>query len=172
MLENAQSFLINFVLFFSLILILLMLKLVHSMIPKMKARVTKLQNTIFWNGMIRLFMEAYLDFVLFSLLNIVEMQWPDNIGSIAISNYISILILTLCFMTPVFLIVFSCVNKDRWDDDDYSNKYSSFLQGTKSTKQNDYNAAVFVKAMFFLRRLALCLTLVFWPTFFWGQVAM
>ena len=58
----------------SLNLILIILYLTEAMIPKLKAHRIKLQNFIFWHGMIRLFMEAYLDFVLFALLNIVEMQ--------------------------------------------------------------------------------------------------
>ena len=66
------------------------------------------QNYLFWSGSIRMFIEAYLDLVLFSLLNITSIYWPDGLEFVLSSNWMSYVIYTLCVIIPLVLLAFMC----------------------------------------------------------------
>ena len=69
-LVNASSFLFNFTLHFSLVLGFLVLPLLVKCRPKMRGHAKTLSNYLFWNGTIRIYIEAYLDLMMPAMLNI------------------------------------------------------------------------------------------------------
>ena len=48
-------------------------------------------------------MEAYLDFALFSMLNIASVQWPEGLIGVNISNYIAYVLFGLVIAVPLLL---------------------------------------------------------------------
>ena len=68
---------------------------------------SKVARYLYWNGLIRFFMEAYLDFVMFSLLNIKTMgETDDRFLIVKASNCLSIIVLTLSLLLPVVMCIF------------------------------------------------------------------
>lgn len=132
----------------------------------------KLQYYLFWNGTIRIFMEGYLDFTLMSLLNLRDIFWDDSLISVTICNYFAIVMMSLCVIIPVVLFLYLDCNISRWSDDEFKKSYGTLLEGTNSEYKGNSLIVGLVPGFFFLRRLALCLTLIFWQEFFWGQVAV
>ena len=63
---------------FSLVAVLIILYVVGARFSRVKTFSTKIRSYLFWNGSIRLFMEGFLDFALFSMLNLSEIQWQDG----------------------------------------------------------------------------------------------
>jgi len=60
----------------------LVLMLIHAAICKLRARYVcfnklyiKISTYLYWNGLIRMYMELYFDLLLFTALNIHTMQW-------------------------------------------------------------------------------------------------
>ena len=78
MISNASSFLLNSMLHFSLVAVLIILYVVGARFSRVKTFRTKICSYLFWNGSIRLFMEGFLDFALFSMLNLSEIQWQEG----------------------------------------------------------------------------------------------
>ena len=102
---NAASMIFNFSVHFSLITILLILYLITRCCKRLTKARDWMKYYLFWNGSIRLFMEAYLELVLFALLNVSEVDWAyPGLKSIRASNYSSYVILGLCCTLPLLLL--------------------------------------------------------------------
>ena len=68
----------------------------------------RVQYNLFWNGSLRIFMEAYLDIAVMSLLNIHEVVWPEGLEAVRFSNLQSYIILALCVTLPLLLLCHMC----------------------------------------------------------------
>ena len=117
-------------------------------------------------------MEAYVDFALFSMLNIASIEWPEGLHGVTISNYIAYVLFGLVLAVPLLLFAIAICKRKSWQDEGFGTKYGAFLDGTKTDKPGLQVAVLIFAMVFFMRRLLLCLTLVFWTEFFWGQVAL
>jgi len=58
--------------------VLLALLLLARCSARAKAWSNSLHYFLFWNGSIRLLMEGYTEFLLFALLNVKYMEWPEG----------------------------------------------------------------------------------------------
>ena len=131
-----------------------------------------LRSYVFFNGSIRLFMEAYLDMMLFALLNLVESPRLDFIASVKASHYLSIAVVILSLAIPVMLIVHICSHRERLSEDKLHMKVGSLILGSKSKSKRQPKTTIVVPIVFFARRITVVLTLIYWQEFLWGQVAV
>ena len=79
-LVNSQSFLFLFTIQISLMIPWLLLQLLGKCSKMASHWGKRLSSLLFWNGTIRLFAEAYIEFCLFSMLNLNEVNWPQYPG--------------------------------------------------------------------------------------------
>ena len=79
-LVNSQSFLFLFVIQIGLVVPWILLKLLGLCSKRAARLANRLSEVLFWNGTIRLFAEAYIDFCLFLMLNLHEVEWPQQPG--------------------------------------------------------------------------------------------
>ena len=132
---------------------------------------SKIARYLYWNGSIRFFMEAYLDFVMFSLLNIKTMsELDDRFVIVKASNILSIILLTVSMILPIAMCIIWALKYKQWDQDEFAERYGSLLENTDYRQRKWY--VLFVPMTYFLRRLGLGLVCIFWIEFFWGQVAI
>ena len=81
-------------------------------------------KSLFWNGVIRLIIEAYFDILLclgvtYCVLTSdkatdiipIEMSLPG----VTLSKTFAIILLLVCVGTPIFIAVFYLKNSDRWE---------------------------------------------------------
>ena len=77
---------------------------------------SKIARYLYWNGSIRFFMEAYLDFVMFSLLNIKTMsELDDRFVIVKASNILSIMLLTASMILPIAMCIIWAFKYTQWD---------------------------------------------------------
>ena len=107
-------------------------------------------------------MEAYLEFCLFAFLNLSALSWPDGLESVFTSNWLAIILVALTISIPIGLGILMCYNLKRWTDEDYSAKYSSYLDGMQSENEELRPIILIFVSVFFARRMFLCLTLIYW----------
>ena len=121
----------------------------------------KLKNYLFWSGTSRIFVESYADFSLFACLNVAFMEWPESgrIQSVVASNVLSIIALVFCVAVPLVVAAYAC----------FGRKFESYFQGHRALNKIP---SLLLMLTFFVRRVSLSLTLVFWQDFFWGQIAI
>ena len=60
---------------------------------------------------------------------------------------------------------------NQWLNESFKNKYGALLHGTNLERRDKKWVLILVPASFFARRFSMCLTLVFWNKFIWGQVS-
>ena len=168
MASNASTFLFNYAAHISLIVVLVVTYLIGRCSKRFHNLNKKLKYYLFWNGSIRLFMEAYIDFSLFSMLNIKDIQWPDDgiLTAVTASNYLAYACFGLCCSVPFLLFFIACCNHKKWGNNSFTMRFGAFLDGTSS--EVSHSAVLIIASTFFIRRMMLCLTLVFWQEFLWG----
>ena len=77
---------------------------------------SKVARYLYWNGLIRFFMEAYLDFVMFSFLNVKTMsEQDDRFMIVKASNIFSIIVLTVSLLLPIVMCIFWAYRYKQWD---------------------------------------------------------
>ena len=87
-----------------------------------------------------------------------------------VSNYLSFVIFGLCCGVPLILLIIGFCYRSKWQDDSFGLKYGAFLDGT--SPDASVTAVLFIASIFYFRRMIMCVTLVFWQEFFWGQIAL
>ena len=122
---------------------------------------------IFWNGLIRLFMELYQDLALMSFLNLKSAEWDSVYPSVRYSNYLSALFLAIILAVPVLLGYVLYKNVTKWNDEKFQDKFGSLFEGT-DLKKNSKSTTVAVLLIFLLRRLSIVISVVALEEYVWG----
>ena len=153
-----------------------------------------LSNYLFIDGSLRMFMEAYLTLCLFSLLNVKEIDWP-GFAVTEFSNTFSFIVLPILLIVPIILFVYYFRKRENWSEDEFKAKAGGFIEGIRhdsqtyrgkytfreteydfddfyvTPKRTQVNLMIW-QALFFVRRLLLCWSLVYLDKNFWGQTAI
>ena len=135
----------------------------------------KISAYLFWNGLIRFYMELFFDLSLYSILNIHTVdERTAKFPSVQASNYFSMAILGLTCLFFVFLIAVYVRNYKDWDKEQFQDSYGDFIGGTdlkrrKKQRVNDQRWALLIYTVFFFaRRLLFIVSVILMQHFFWG----
>ena len=76
-----------------------------------------LASYLFWNGLIRLYMEIYLGMALAAVLNMHTVNWQSPFKWVAISNFSGLIALILLTALPILLFIpFYCRRRAQWNN--------------------------------------------------------
>ena len=64
-----------------------------------------------------------MNFLLFSLINIKEIDWSDDFFIVTFNNWTAIFILVLSILFPIALIIIYVVNVERWNKKEFNERY-------------------------------------------------
>ena len=119
-------------------------------------------------------MEGYLNFVMFSLIDYsAENSVHEGIMITQISRMIAIGLIGLTAFVPLILLIATCYKFNHWIEDENAEESSIAAHVDGMKVQEGYRGSVvFITSFFFVRRASFCLTLLYWPNFFWGQIAI
>lgn len=107
-----------------------LLLFVAKAIPKTSCLNDKVKRYLYWNGSIRFFMEGYLDFALMALINVKHLDWESDFLAVQLCNYFSIFVTVLTCTLPVVMCFLYLKSMQKWEEDEYQEKYGAFLDGT------------------------------------------
>ena len=102
----------------SLVVLYLLLYLTNLMlkIRCLSKIVNYLETYLFFNGLIRLYMEIYLGMALASVLNMHTVDWQSPFKSVDISNYSGLVALILLTSLPILVFIpFYCRRRANWN---------------------------------------------------------
>ena len=168
---NAANWVVNIPVFVSFhLLLILIFSLVGYCFPKFKGNRQRIFYSLFWIRSIRLLFESYQELFLVAILNIRTIEWLDGIDIVTASNWISYTAIVLLSLAPFLILTCICKHRFNLKGHSFSKKYKTSLDGTKSEEGEFYLASLLSPAYFFVRRIALGLTLVYFNGFFVGQV--
>ena len=138
--------------------------------PKVKKVTDKLKNFLLWNGSIRFFIESYIQITLFTVLNLKAFEWDADWTLISLSHVLAIVSMAVVTLLPIALIIYYACNINKWWDEKFCESKGAFLEGTDLDRMFDQWIVLLVPLSYFLRRLFMSFTLVFWIDFLWGQL--
>ena len=150
----------------------LLLHLLGKMCPKVKPITNRFFRYMFYSGSMRFFMEGYLDFCLFSLLNVTSLDWSGAFSAVTLCNYMAIFITVLACPFPIFILVWYLLRMHLWDTEEFKEKWGTVLDNLDIGKEDGKWVVIILPVSYFVRRLAFVLVLVFWYEFLWGQIAI
>ena len=136
--------------------------------PKLKKATQILGNYIYWNGSLRLMIEGYMDIVMATCLNLSHFEWNGDVAVNVTSHTVAVFFFVAAVVFPVCLIIYLACNMARWNDEAFQARNGTLLDGVNLERKEVKWIVLLVPASFFMRRLLMVMTLVFWTKFIWG----
>ena len=150
-------------------LVFLLVKAIFRRCGRLQAVHRKLTDYFFFNGMIRLFTETFLDLYVSSLLNIVAADWQTSSGPIKASNGASLGVFALSSLI-VFVLAF--VYFRNFNKIDAQSNYGALLSGTKLNAKQKSKWNLLLPAFLFGRRISFTFAALLFDDFLWAQIVM
>ena len=115
---TARSCIINIITLILLGVVNLILAAVRKFIPHrcLTKLINKIYSFIFFGAIHRLFLAAYVNVTLCSLLNIAHMEWMDGVASVNSSNVLCIIWISLCLIGPVLFGIYAFKHRADWGE--------------------------------------------------------
>lgn len=125
--------LLSYLFFFNLALVILqpILLLLSKVWSRAATLEQKLRRYLYWNGLIRFFIEVYLDFTLLAFINLRDFEWDSSFSSVTFCNLLAVNVVIAISVLPIALIsFFLCKKSAAWKEEKFQERYGSFLDGT------------------------------------------
>lgn len=113
-----------------------------------------------WNGLVRLFMETFVDLLLAATLNITQVPWVDTWSSLNQTEKYSIGLSLAILAAMICLLLFFSVHYYR-NFYELKENVSAMLSGVRYTEKKKTRALLFVPFIFFLRRIVFMVVTLF-----------
>ena len=97
----------------------------------LKINMHRLDKYLFWNALLRLFMESFFESALLAPLNLMEADWSTSNFSAQFSVYLSLLLCVVMILLPLAILRFFCRQMDQWITEDFDNRFGEILAGTR-----------------------------------------
>ena len=118
-------------------------------------------------------MEVYLSLTMFSLINLMNMDWDTDLPSVNFSNFFAIVGTIVAVVCPIILIVFTMRHYKDLNKDEFQKRHGVMLEGLEvnymdrtDVQFSEINKlqriVVIVSGFHFMRRFLLCISLVCW----------
>ena len=88
-------------------------------LPKANKVQRKVSLYLYWNGTIRFFMEGYMDFAFYALMNLKQMDWSHNFVAVSFSNCLAIFFAALVVGIPILFVFFYARNRPKWIEPEF-----------------------------------------------------
>jgi hypothetical protein len=172
---NLGTIFFMFLTFLMLVPILITMAFFATDLKELRKHTSNLKDFLFWKGTIRFFTESYMEVLLASGLNLAMFASELDYKGVYFANYFSIALFVLAAGLPLWILIFFWWNISKWEEDEFMNKYSPILEGTR-LKYNRFEAgntwiALMYPVLMLLRRIGFVVTVVFFPDFTWLQMA-
>ena len=127
----------------------------------------KLSSYLYWDALIRLYMEVFFDLTLLAILNVHTAEWDSSYSSVKASNIVSVFTLVAIFGIMAFFIVRYILLPSETKAEDFGSKFPPLLDGTSISEKESNWHLILVPISFFLRRIIFVLVLILGDDFLW-----
>ena len=120
-------------------------------------------------------MESCLDIMIFSSINVHNLDWSDMFWSVIFSNVIAIVYMVILVLGIITLFVLYPRNRNLLDKEDggFKGRYDAVIDGLNLTLvDTNFFSFLFYAFMFFIRRIAMAMCLVFMNDFIFGYLVI
>ena len=107
-------------------------------------------------------MEIYLDFMLFSVLNLKEITWEYDFDGVKFCNYFSIAVVSLGAILPLVIFIRLILNcRNNLSKTKFKKTMGSVIEDKDIKNREKYSAIAFLTILFFLNRMQLVIVLCY-----------
>ena len=129
----------------------------------------KLAAFLFWNGLLRSFMEFFFDMFIAAMLNIKTATWLTPFWAEKFSNLFSLGFVGITLILLPTLTVICYINVYNYGDKYFTEAVGALLEGTNLRRKRHI---LIWPAAFFLRRITFAFTSIYLGWFLWAQFAI
>ena len=138
---------------------------------------------LYWNGLVRFFMEIYLFLAMFSFINLANMDWDTSLPAVNFSNFCAIVGTILVIVGPIILIVFTMRKFKDLSNEEFQKRHGVMVEGLElnyrersDVPSEEVNRlqriVVLVGGFHFVRRFLLCISVVCAPESTFFQISL
>ena len=169
---DSTLFIDNIGSFFWLIALYLLLVILHFSCFCVKRIRHRLAALLFWNGIIRVIMETYMEVSLISVLNISVIDWQTDDSYILASSLFALVFLSLFSSLPLLLLLKLCTSRKRWHFVGFKKRYGTVFEGLMIYDDSSLNrrSALIPLITFFGRRMLFAVILISMRASLWFQL--
>ena len=144
---------------------LLFIYVVFNWIPCLRRSLSKY---LFWNNLVRLLAEVYLEVLMLSAMNLRKIDWSNPFSFVKYSNMISLFIILAILISPLVLIYHFYKKRPEWQEDSFKEKHGTMFEGLKTNSELVPKSVVlFMILSFFLRRIIFVAALFLFEDYVW-----
>ena len=135
---------------------------------RIKTKMNSWRKVVYWNGYLRFLIEGCLEIFIGIFLNWLSKrelnegfltEWNDRFQ---ITNNVFVIVFAIVFLTlPFFMVSFYLRNFEKWEDEDFEEKYGCFYEDIRK----DSKLSIFFTLFFVLRRVVFVLSFALTETF-------
>ena len=120
-----------YILFFGMVVMVDMILLVLSKKwPNLKSiREKRTKKFLYWNTLVRFFMEIYLSLTMFSLINLMNLEWKTSLPAVNFSNFFAIVSMIVVVVCPIVLIVFTMRHFRDLNNEEFKERHGAMTEG-------------------------------------------
>ena len=91
----------------------------------------RLGNYLFWNTLVRLMSEVYLEMLMLAALNLHTIEWDNPFYFVKYSNAMAVLGIITVTIAPIMLIFVLCKKRPEWSTDSFTERHGTLLEGNR-----------------------------------------
>lgn len=135
----------------------------------------RLSKFLFWNFLVRLLMEVYLELALLSFLNAYTAEWQSTVQIIRVSNFLSASFLATAILLPLAGFAYLCASRRRWQSSEIKDRFHTLFEALKLPMKETEPARLFLLISpigFFTRRILFVLIVFLLEESLWAQIVI
>lgn len=145
--------------------------LVEKKAPKVAIVKRFLGNLLYWGPLSRFFMESYMELCMLAFINYERLFWHPKLHALRFSNVVGLILWVVYLALPIGMVFYVAHRVSKWRDEDFLKRNGTLLDGLATNWVSRRKSVLFMPIMYFGRRLAFVLTVVYLPEFFWAMIA-
>lgn len=146
--------------------------LIEKKAPKVAIVRGFLSKLLYWGPLSRFFMESYMEMCLLAFINMERLFWHPKLHALSFSNVVGLILLAAYLALPIVMVLYVAYRVQHWSDDRFLKINGTLLDGLSTNWISRRQSVLFLPIMYFSRRLAFVLTVVYMPDFFWAVIAV
>ena len=95
------------------------------------------------------------------------MDWSGYFAFVSMNNWTAIILISIALVSTLLLFFVYMYHINDLRSENFKKRYATIIDGLDIKTKNSWLMILF-PLTFFLRRLLMCFTIVFWVEFFWG----
>ena len=131
----------------------------------------RLGKYLFWNALVRLLTEVYLEMLMLAALNLHTVEWDNPFSFVKYSNAMAVFGILTLVIAPIMLTFILCKKRLEWSTESFTERHGALLKGNRiRSKAISKEAVIFYVISYFMRRMVFVSAFFIFEQHVWPQI--